>query len=168
MAKEEKEEEKEDVELQTPPKSQDQDIDERLLALKEKSLELCGELLNPRGNAGASDAIKEQVEGKKPALLELLGSEEEFSAKVTKISGEQASLGRDLEAVCDELAQILESLGKAEICVQEEIDRLKQSLEEVSFLAPMTCNGHSTSPWFRISNFSRRAKLKYANVRIFW
>ncbi|KAL5511843.1 hypothetical protein ACEPAH_5061 [Sanghuangporus vaninii] len=123
-------EELEKVESATPI-NQDQEINERLQGLRDKSMELFSTFLDVRSNSEANDTIRGKVDELKVSLLESLRTEEEeLSVKVTKLSEDHASLGRDLEELCDDVAGLLISLGQAELTMQQEIDQLRDSLEE--------------------------------------
>ncbi|KAL5533317.1 hypothetical protein ACEPAF_5093 [Sanghuangporus sanghuang] len=129
VVKEEKEE-PEKVESATPI-NQDQEINERLQGLRDKSMGLFSTFLDVRSKSEANDAIRGKVDELKVSLLESLRTEEEeLSAKVTKLNEDHASLGRDLEELCDDVAGLLTSLGQVELTMQQEIDRLRESLEE--------------------------------------
>ncbi|KAL5490492.1 hypothetical protein ACEPAI_5325 [Sanghuangporus weigelae] len=129
VVKEEKEE-PEKVESATPI-NQDQEINGRLQGLRDKSMGLFSTFLDERSNSEANDAIRGKVDELKMSLLESLRTEEEeLSARVTKLSEDHASLGRDLEELCDDVAGLLTSLGQVELTMQQEIDRLRESLEE--------------------------------------
>lgn len=113
----------------------------QLSKLEEKFSDLSNMPVDPHDGLNMDEIIKEKLEEMRATIPDLSSMEDNdgLTEKIDKLDDEETSLGKDLEDLVNNVAEIYAFFGHLEETQEQEKVRLNMSLEEASLYCRLSC-----------------------------